>query len=267
LRSALALALCAFAGTALTLTTAAHARADEGSGGRALASPVVPEAPRRPERAPSCSASSSQPEFALDVSAIAMLPLTAGARIAMEVPGHFVLHVSAGLLPVALMDGINDVGTGWSLWNETDAQVARTMLGDATWFEVGLGIRPWGTPGLEISAGYSLLWTHRPSTLETMAPSAIALAGPADASEVGIDVTIDAIHAELAWQTELLDGVSLRVALGWIHAFRHSVQIVSESRDERVISALRERSASLERELGSRAFGPTLSFALGVHLD
>jgi hypothetical protein len=175
--------------------------------------------------------------------------------------------VNAGLLPVAILDGINDVGTGWALWSETDAQIARTMLGDATWFEVGIGLRPSGTPGIEISAGYALLWTHRLSTLGSMAPGASALVGPSDSDVIGIDVTIDTIHAELAWQTEIFDGMSFRAALGWIHAFRHDVSIVTESRDELVVTAMQELGAALEREIGSRAFGPTLSFALGIHLD
>jgi hypothetical protein len=196
-----------------------------------------------------------------------MLPLTVGARIAMEVPGHFVLYANVGLLPVAIVDGINDVGTGWGIWSQTDAQIARTMLGDATWFEVGLGLRPSGTPGIEISAGYALLWTHRLSTLGAMAPSASALVSPTDGDAIAIDVIIDTIHAELAWQTEIFDGVAFRAALGWIHAFRHSVSIVPESRDALVVTAMRALGSALEREVGIRAFGPTLSFALGIHLD
>jgi hypothetical protein len=264
-------AIGAVAGIALACTSGL-ARADAPdveAGARALASPFAPGAPtaRADEAARTCGEEPAQPEFALDVSAIAMLPLTVGGRIAMEVPGHFVLYVNAGLLPVAIIDGINDVGTGWGLWSQTDAQIARTMLGDATWFEVGLGLRPSGTPGIEISAGYALLWTHRLSTLGAMAPGASALVGPSDSDVIGIDVTIDTIHAELAWQTEIFDGVSFRAALGWIHAFRHSVAIVTESRDELVVTAMQALGAALEREIGSRAFGPTLSFSLGVHLD
>jgi hypothetical protein len=49
--------------------------------------------------------------------------------------------------------------------------------------------------------------------------------------------------------------------------FRHSVAIVTESRDELVVTAMQALGTALEREIGSRAFGPTLSFSLGVHLD
>ena len=269
-------AVGAVAGLALSCWAGTVARADDDDGeaggedgARALASPFAPDAPRHEDRedARTCGEEPTQPEFALDVSAIAMLPLTVGGRIAMEVPGHVVLYVNAGLLPVAIVDGINDVGTGWGIWSQTDAQIARTMLGDATWFEVGLGLRPSGTPGLEISAGYALLWTHRLSTLGAMTPGAAALVGPSDSDVIAMDVTIDTIHAELAWQTEIFDGVSFRAALGWIHAFRHAVSIVPESHDPIVVTAMEALGAALDHEVGSRAFGPTLSFALGVHLD
>ena len=258
------LAVGVLAGLSIACASAS-ARADDDtpSDARALGAPFVRDLATTP---PNHEGDGSPPEFALDVAAISMLPLTVGGRVAFEMPGHFVIYVNAGLVPVAIIDGINDVGTGWGAWTDTDAQIARTMLGDATWFEVGLGIRPSGTPGIEISAGYALIWSHRLSTLGALWPSGIALVDASDRDTIAMDVTIDTVHAELAWQTELFDGFSFRAALGWIHAFRHGVSIVTDANDPYVVEGVAALAHALDDEVGRRAFGPTLSFAIGLHL-
>ncbi|MBX7191899.1 MAG: hypothetical protein K1X94_07565 [Sandaracinaceae bacterium] len=260
-------ALGALAGLSLVWAPSA-ALADEGDA-RALGSPFGPDAATDDthEVARTCGEEPDAPEFALDVMADATLPIAVGGRIALEVPGHFVVYVNVGLVPVAFVDGVNDIGTGWGFWTENDAQIARTMVGDATWLEAGLGIRPAGTPGIEITAGYTLLWTHRLTTLDGFSPGTAALVGTSTGGDaLGIDVSVNAIHAELAWQTLLFDHVSFRAAIGWVHAFSHDVTIVTDSHDELVTTAIGELSRVLEDELGRRAFGPTLSFGLGVHL-
>jgi hypothetical protein len=258
-------AIGVLAGLSFVPAAPASVRADDDA--RALASPFDRErAPSTSIETPRSPDDDAPPEFALDITAIAVLPITVGGRVAFEMPGHFVVYASGGLVPIAIIDGINDVGTGWGLWNETDARIAQTMLGDATWFEVGLGIRPSGTPGIEITVGYSLIWSHRLATLGTLWPGGTALLDTSGRDSIGMDVTIDSVRAELAWQTELFDGLSFRAALGWIHAVRHDVSIVSNSDDPRVVEGLEALETALDDELGRRAFGPTLSFALGIHL-
>lgn len=198
-------------------------------------------------------------EFSMDVLLETTLPLTLGGRIVLEAPGHVLFHVAAGVVATPLIDAINDVGTGWGAWTPTDARVCRALLGDATWFEAGVGIRPAATPGIELSVGYLLLWSHRVLDAQELgidiAPAAVAL-----------DVTVDALHVELAWQTVVGDFVSFRVALGWAHALAHRVAIVGEDDAPQVRRAVGVTQLQLAEEVGRRAFGPTLSVALGIRL-
>jgi hypothetical protein len=184
----------------------------------------------------------------------ATLPLATQIRVALEVPGHVVVQVTLGLVPVFLVDAINDVGTGWGAWREQDARVASTLLSDATWLEVGAALRPAGTPGLEIGLSYVLLWTHR---------VAEGLVGEG-MREVALDLHVQALHGEVAWQTVVAGPLYFRLAVGWIHAVSHGLTLVAASDEARTAAA--RIGASLSAEVGARAFGPTLTVAVGFRL-
>jgi hypothetical protein len=195
-------------------------------------------------------------QFALDLMAGTTLPIAVGGSAALEVPGHVVIRVSAGAVPSAYVDAINDVGTGAGAWQEDDALVASTLLSGATFLELGLGIRPWGTPGLGLSLGYALLWSHR--------PVGMGLVGASGDRLLGLDLSIHAVHAEVAWQTELVDHLYLRVALGWAHAFSQRVSLTTSMPDEAMTAMLSEAESALAATVGRYAFGPTLAIALGA---
>lgn len=196
--------------------------------------------------------------FALDVSAAALLPLSLGVRIALEVPGHVLFHVSAGVVPSSFVDAVGNVGAGGGAWSQHDAQVASTLLSNATWLEVGLGIRPFGTPGIELDLGYAILWSHRIVTA-----NGVGMTAQVD-DAIGMDLVIDAIHAEVAVQTELTDHVFFRLALGWAHAIAHGVSLVSASTDASARAAMEQAESALAAEVGRRAFGPTVGASLGA---
>jgi hypothetical protein len=224
------------------------ASADEPSGARSLATP-------RPE--PTVRGDSG---FALDVTVGLTLPLVASARVALEVPGHVVIHCAAGLVPTFLVDAINDVGTGWGAWNDGTAGIVSSLLADATWLQVGLGLRPAGSPGIEVSVAYVLLWTHR-------GVSGRAFGGPdAMPERLGLDFAVQAIHGELAWQAHVLGPLYFRIGLGWVHALGWSVSLATGSRDPSVQEAADAVAAALAEEAGQRAFGPTVSLSLGIQL-
>ena len=236
--------------TMLVLLAPSRMHADTGA--RSLGDPVQPRG------------ATASHDFALDLLADATLPLSLGARVALEVPGHFLFYVTAGAVAAPFVDAILDVGTGWGAFSDRDAQVCRTLLGGATLFEAGLGLRPAGTPGIEISVGYVLLWSHR-----TVSPEELGLPTLASTTSVpalGLDLAIDAIHVELAWQTQLLDIVTLRISAGWLHAFEHQVSLVAEQPSPDVAATLDTMEARLALEVGRRAFGPTVGLALGFRL-
>lgn len=195
-------------------------------------------------------------QFALDITAFTALPIAIGGAVALEVPGHVVIRVSAGAVPNAYVDAINDVGTAWGAWEDDDAEVASTLLAGATYLELALGVRPAGTPGVELSIGYAMLWSHR--------PAGMSLVGGSGETALGLDLRIDAVHGEIAWQTELVDHVFFRLALGWAHAVAHRVSIATDTQDGATRAWLAQAGAALSDTVGRHAFGPTLGAALGA---
>lgn len=195
-------------------------------------------------------------QFALDITVLTVLPLAAGGAVTLEVPGHVVIRFAAGAIPDAYVDAINDVGTGWGVWGNDDAAVVSALLAGATYMELALGIRPAGTPGIEISFGYLMLWSHHPVGMSVVG-------APGDRA-LGLDLTIDALHGEVAWQTELVDHVYFRLALGWAHAVAHRVSLATDATDDATRRSLSQAETALTEAVGRYAFGPTLGAALGA---
>ena len=225
-----------------------------GSGAAALSSPIGASPVASPSVAPAVGHDSA--EFALDVTAFTTLPLAVGGAVALEVPGHLVLRVSAGAIPNAYIDAINDVGTGWGAWDQNAASVASTLLVGATYLEFAVGLRPAGTPGIELSIGYAMLWSHRTAGMN--------LVGAPGDRTLGLDLSIDAVHAELAWQTELIDHVYFRLALGWAHAVAQHLTLRTDATDDATRAALAQGQAALAQTVAQHSFGPTLGAALGA---
>ncbi len=228
---------------AISLAVPVVASAQTPDGAHDLSSPIRP-----------CAHDSA--EFALDATLVTALPIVVGGALALEVPEHVVVRVSAGAVPNAYVDAVGDIGTDLGAWNVGDANDATTLLAGATFLEFGLGIRPAGTPGIELYVGYAMLWSHR--------LAGMGLIGGSGEGVLGLDLNIDAVHAEIAWQTELLDHVYFRLALGWAHAFAHRVSLSTAAPDEATRASLARAQASLSETVGRSAFGPTLGAALGV---
>ena len=236
-----ALAFAFSAARAIAQEPAAH------EAGSALADPSVPSA------SPTTPSASG---FALDIDAMAILPLVVGGTFALEVPGHFVFRAGGGVVPSALVDAINSVGVGWGAYDTTTAHLASLLLNDAMIFEVGVGIRPAGTPGVELALSYLLLWTQRGIDMSQLGGA------PQGA---GLDVLVDAIHGELAWQSTPIEHVYFRIAIGWAQAFDHHVTLAAHA-DAATSDALHHAADDLTATVGRYAFGPTLGAALGLRL-
>jgi hypothetical protein len=195
-------------------------------------------------------------QFALDITVVTTLPIVVGGAVALEVPGHVVLRFVGGAVPNAYVDAINDVATSWGAYGDDDAAIASTLLAGATFLEFALGIRPAGTPGIELSLGYAMLWSHH--------TAGMSLVGGSGDRVLGLDMSIDALHGEIAWQTELVDHFYFRLAIGWAHAIAHRVSITTEAPDEAMRATLSQAESALADAVGRHAFGPTLTGALGA---
>ncbi len=208
------------------------------------------------ERANDLAAPTARPrsEFALDISAMTILPLVIGGMVGFEVPGHVVIRVGGGFVPSAYLDALNSVAMDQGAYDGGSAQLASLLLSDATVLELGLGVRPWGTPGIELDVSYALLWSHRRIDTAQLGGSH---------GDAGLDLTIDAIHAELAWQTEPADFVYFRVAAGWAQAFDHHASLAGAG-DAARQTEMHSSADAVAAAVGSHAFGPTLGASLGV---
>jgi hypothetical protein len=223
---------------ALCLASPSIALAQTNERANDLAAPTVP--------APS--------EFSLDISAMTLLPLVIGGMVGFEVPGHVVMRVGAGFVSSAYVDALNSVAMDQGAYDGGSAQLASLLLNDATVLELGLGVRPWGTPGIELDVSYALLWSHRRIDMAQLGGSL---------GDAGLDLTIDAVHAELAWQTEPADFVYFRVAVGWAQAFDHHVSVAGAG-DAATQTEMHTSADALASAVGRHAFGPTLGASLGV---
>lgn len=194
--------------------------------------------------------------FALDLSVATTLPLVVGGTMGLEVPGHVVVRVGGGCVPGAYVDAINAVGVGWGAYDARSGQLASALLASAMWLELGLGLRPAGTPGIELSVSYVLLWSQG-----HVDPSAFG----ASTRQAGLDLTIDAVHGELAWQSEPVEHVYFRIAIGWAQAFDRHVALAAAG-DTGEQAALRSAGDALSQTVARYAFGPTLGASLGMRL-
>ncbi len=227
----------------IALLPIGHASADEPA--TELASPLRAQRAGPPPAHPS--------DFHLDLGATTLLPLVLGGSIALEVPGHIVIHTAGGVISSAYVDTINSVGVGWGVYDQSSAQLVSSLLNDATFLELGIGIRPAGTPGIELTVSYVLLWSQRMLDMSQLG----------GVGHYGLDLTIDAIHGELAWQSEPIDHVYFRIALGWAQSFNHGVSLAG-SGDAATQAAMHASADALNALVGRYAFGPTLGATMGA---
>jgi hypothetical protein len=235
----------------------APARADDG---RALGSPwpAAPVADAVPvddgERAESSAPGpSSGPSF--DLSATTMVPLTVGGAMHFEIWEGIFLRVQGAVIVPAYVDGINDVGRGYGIWDEATASTLSEILVDSLVIESTVGIRPLGGP-LELSVGHVLIWSEGPG------PSSMSM------QTQTLSISVHAVHAELGIRMPLGDALVMRIAAGWLHGVGQDVRISSSPGATAEEEAIRTGAESTMRDWIARyGMGPTLSASLGIHFE
>lgn len=240
------LALAAVSALALAPTVAhasPHAR-DE------LAAPQVP------------SSSSSNDTLTLDLDVMTYAPIAFGGGIEFEVPGHIVFRLFGGTVPDFYVNAVNDVADQYGLYGATTAQLVDDLTRGAIILEAGAGIRPMGSQGLELYAGYLLFWNT-----PTVDGGQLGLPSDMGMDRVQLAISIYAIHGELAFNVDLFDAINLRVGLGWIHTVSTAIgfHVDQETRDA-ADGAVEQREAAVASDIGRYGSGPVLDVAMGFRL-
>lgn len=202
-------------------------------------------------------------------------PTDVGARLGVEVPGRVRLEASAGILPRAYLDAINDAATANRWYQDKDAQLIDAALEDALVLRARVGWRPAAHRGFFLLAGYG--W--------------VGLGGGVTGAEVleyktgedwswllGEDYPIEAeaaLHrAELAlgWEHPLGRGLFLRWDLGGSYTLAAPTRLRADFElgwpwDNEVDKAVDKAEDRLQGKLESRVHTPILGLALGFRYD
>ncbi len=203
-RSSTLLALLALA--ALASPAAAQRRAHTSERGAALASPVAP---------------TTEP-FLVDVTLATSFPLALGAEVRVETPGRFLIQAFLGANPygAVLGDLVQSYGGG-----EAGRALVSAISSGATVFRLGVGFRPAPDAGLELLAGYTLLYsapTLSVPTLEATTGQSFAYSG---LNEVRLETMIHAFQAELGWRFVIADHLVFRIGVGGTFALASSARL------------------------------------------
>ena len=95
--------------------------------------------------------------FQFEPALVTEAPLSVGLRLTVEGPGRLRLTSSAGLLPDAYLQGINDVATHYEWWDDQTAELITVALDGALVIRNHLGWRPFAKLGLNVEAGYGFV--------------------------------------------------------------------------------------------------------------
>lgn len=148
------------------------------------------------------------------------------------------------------------------LASEESGAVARGLAHGAFVGRVGLGLRPFGDEGPEVSLAY--LGIRRTARLDA-ATLAVAAGMRAQPRDVEASLRIAAVHVELGWSLRAGERWLVRPTVGWAHGLRARVRLEASTGAS---AAEREALASVEdtltRGLRARARIPTLGLQLGV---
>ncbi|MCB9602716.1 MAG: hypothetical protein H6721_08380 [Sandaracinus sp.] len=163
-------------------------------------------------------------------------------------------------LGVGIYGGLYDaVASG--LANDDAGAVARSLGNGAFVGRLGVGVRPFGAEGLELSFGY--LGIRRGVTVDA-AEVAAAAGMSTQPRDVDASLRIRAIQVELGWSLRVGERLLLRPTVGWAHGLKSRVGLSAEGASAAERAALASIDDTLTRNLDRRARTPTLGLQMGL---
>ena len=195
----------------------------------------------------------------LALGATVPIDLHVGARVVVLERFYLGASLGAGVYGDAYT-GITSATMG-----DAVAQVVTPLARNPLVATLSAGVRPFGD-GLELAFGYTLLHasaSYDPSTFTSALP--LALAVPSGVTAVGLDVTLHAVHAELAYTFVIADHFLIRPAIGWTQTLASTVSVSTTPTiaDAHVAAMLATAGQTIATALPQYAMTPTISLELG----
>jgi hypothetical protein len=218
-----------------------HAPAERAS---ALASPIaVPSDP-----------------FVLDVTLATSFPMALGVDVRVETPGRFLLHGFIGGNPYGsvLGDLVRSYGGG-----AAGGALVSALSANATVLRLGVGFRPAPDAGLELLAGYTLLYsapTLDVATLESTIGQSFAYSG---LTSIRLETAIHAMYVELGWRFVIADHFVLRLGVGGTFALGASARLGVPDAMRTPGGPVETAEGDVSRAITSYGFVPEARIAAG----
>lgn len=205
-----------------------------------------------PVRAPS--------EWAVDVMLATALPTLLGGEVRVETPGRFLLDVAVGGNPYA--DGLGGLVQAYGGGTEGHALVS-AVGGSAGILRLQVGIRPSPDAGLEILAGYTLMYSSpvvTRATLEAVTGQSFAYSG-FDATH--LQVAIHGVSAELGWRFVIADHLVLRIGVGGMFTVASTAHLDVPDAMRAASTAVAQAETDIASAITRYGFVPEARVAVG----
>lgn len=200
--------------------------------------------------------------FTLDLHVGTALPLAVGAGLRLRTPQRILIDAWAGGVPDGYASIASDIAADFGAGPEATALLRAVATGAAV-VRLGIGVQPIENAGLELLAGYTLLYAAPTLTRATMEAATGQSFAPAG-DTIGFELAVHAVHIEIGYALELFDHIVLRAGVGLTMAVGASAHLD-------VPDAMRARTpiiGQIESDLAStipgRAIVPELRLLAGA---
>jgi hypothetical protein len=175
--------------------------------------------------------------FALDLSAVTLVPLSIGPELDVELPGRILAQVHVGWMPELYSQTLTDALENAGVYDDTVGALIDGALQSATTWRIAAGWRPFEKHGLEVTVGYahvSLEGATTTAELEPLVSPEVAEELNAELGNVGIRLRSNIHHvtALVGWRWLIAERLVVRANLGYMQAFDSSSSLEIESNPE-----------------------------------
>jgi hypothetical protein len=175
--------------------------------------------------------------FALDISAVTLVPLSIGPELDIELPGRILAQVHVGWMPELYSQTLTDALENAGVYDDTVGALIDGALQSATTWRLAAGWRPFAKHGLEITLGYAHVSLEGATTTAELEP----LVSPDVAEELNaelgnvrirLDSRIHHVTAQVGWRWLIAERLVVRANLGYMQAFDSSTSLNIQANPE-----------------------------------
>jgi hypothetical protein len=221
-------------GVALVLLAQSAVVAAENTGRVAATNSTVatPDAP-----SPMASPPPGRDNFALDVGATTLVPLSFGPELHVQLPAGIFAQVHLGWMPDLYSDALTDGLQNAGVYDATVGALVNGSFEGATTWRLGLGYKPFANYGLELGAAYvHVSMEGATNTTEVMAvvPPEIAaeiadVTARTDDVRVNLDSSLHHMMLHVGWCWLIAERFTIAANLGYLQAIGTSSELEIEA--------------------------------------